>query len=85
MKKKLRWVAYVKNVANDAELKKYVDRNQEVFNRTQVRASHIVLRTEPNAPAADKAKVKAQARRNQEGNRRRQDQLRRRGQQVLRG
>ncbi len=59
MKKKLRWVAYVKNVATDPVLKKYVEDNKDVFNRTQVRASHIVLRTEPNATPADKAKIKA--------------------------
>ncbi len=59
MKKKLRWVSYVKNVATDPELKKYVESNKDVFYRTQVRASHIVLRTEPTATAADKAKVKA--------------------------
>ena len=59
MKKKLRWDAYIKNVATDAELKKYVDQNKDVFNRTQVRASHIVLRADADAPVADKAKVKA--------------------------
>ncbi len=59
MKKKLRWVNYLKNVATDAVLKKYVDDNKDVFNRTQVRASHIVIRVEPNAPQEEKAKVKA--------------------------
>ncbi len=59
MKKKFRWRNYVKNVATDAVLKKYVDDNKDVFNRTQVRASHIVLRVEPNASPEDKAKVKA--------------------------
>ena len=59
MKKKLRWVAYIKNVATDPVLKDYVAKNADVFNRTQVRASHLVLRTEPNATPADKAKVKA--------------------------
>ena len=59
MKKKLRWRNYVKNVATDPVLQKYVDENKDVFNRTQVRASHIVLRTEPTATDADKAKIKA--------------------------
>lgn len=58
MKKKLRWRNYVKNVATDAVLTKYVADNKDVFNRTQVRASHIVLRTEPNSTEADKAKMK---------------------------
>ena len=32
--------------------------NKDVFNRTQVQASHIVLRVEPDAPAAEKEKAK---------------------------
>lgn len=59
MKKKLRWRNYVKNVATDAVLKKYVEDNKDTFNRTQVKASHIYLRTEPTTSEADKAKLKA--------------------------
>lgn len=58
MKKKLRWRNYVKAVATDDNLKKYVAENKEVFNRTQVRASHIVLRVEPTASPAEKEAVK---------------------------
>ena len=85
MKKKLRWRKYVEAVATDANLKKYVADNKDVFNRTQVRASHIVLRVEPTAPAAEKEKVRQKLAGDQARHRRQQDQLRRRGQQVLRG
>ncbi len=59
--------------------------NKDVFNRTQVQASHIVLRVEPDAPAADKEKVKQKLVGDQARDRLRQDHLRRRGQQVFRG
>ena len=59
MKKELRWRNYVKNVATDPVLTKYVADNKDVFNRTQVKASHIVLRTEPTTTDAEKAKIKA--------------------------
>ena len=58
MKSALRWRKYLDAVATDANLKKYVADNKDVFNRTQVRASHIVLRVEPTASAADKEKAK---------------------------
>ena len=47
MKSALRWRKYLDAVATDANLKKFVADNKDVFNRTQVRASHIVLRVEP--------------------------------------
>jgi len=59
MRKQLQWTNYVKNVATDPVLKKYVDDNKEVFNQTQVRASHIVLRAEPTDSPEEKAKIKA--------------------------
>ena len=58
MKSALRWRKYLDAVATDPNLKKFVADNKDVFNRTQVRASHIVLRVEPEASAADKEKVK---------------------------
>jgi peptidyl-prolyl cis-trans isomerase C len=58
MKKKLQWRNYVTAVATDANLEKYVAENKDVFNRTQVRASHIVLRVEPTASPAEKESVK---------------------------
>lgn len=58
MKKRLRWRAYIKAVATDANLKKFVGEHKDVFNRTQVKASHIVLRGEPDAAPAEKDKVR---------------------------
>ena len=57
---RLRWIEYVKAKATDAELKKFLAAHNDLFSGTQVRASHILLKTEPNATPADKAKVKAQ-------------------------
>lgn len=58
MKSTLRWRKYLDAVATDANLKKFVAANQDVYNRTQVSASHIVLRVDPDAPAADKEKAR---------------------------
>ncbi len=55
---RLRWIQYMESKATDAELKRYVAENNDLFSGTQVRASHILLRTEPNASEADKEKVK---------------------------
>ncbi|WP_165243879.1 peptidylprolyl isomerase [Paludisphaera soli] len=57
---RLRWIEYVKAKATDAELKKYLAANNDLFSGTQVRASHILLKTEPNAKPEEKAKVKQQ-------------------------
>jgi peptidyl-prolyl cis-trans isomerase C len=58
MENRIRWSEYVKSKATDAELKRYVSANRDLFNGTQVRASHILLKVDPDAPAADKEKVK---------------------------
>jgi len=58
MKKALGWQKYVKAVATDAALKKFMDEHKDVFNRTQVRASHIVLLVDAKAAPADKEKVR---------------------------
>jgi parvulin-like peptidyl-prolyl isomerase len=55
----IRYRKYIEAVANDANLKKFVADNKDVFNRTQVKASHILLLLEPTATAADKEKAKA--------------------------
>jgi parvulin-like peptidyl-prolyl isomerase len=55
---RLRWIQYVNVKATDAELKKYAAEHHDLFSGTQVRASHILLRTQPNASEADKEKVK---------------------------
>jgi peptidyl-prolyl cis-trans isomerase C len=53
-----RWVDYVKAKATDAELKKFVATHKDLFNGTQVRASHILLKVDPKATPADKEKVR---------------------------
>ena len=60
MTDRLRWIEYVKAKATDAELKKYLAAHHDMFSGTQVRASHILLRTEPNATAEEKDKVRRQ-------------------------
>jgi peptidyl-prolyl cis-trans isomerase C len=53
-----RWRNYVLSQATDAALKKFVDENKDALNGAQVRASHILLMVDPDAPAAEKEKVK---------------------------
>jgi len=57
---RLRWIEFVKAKATDTELKKFLADHHDLFAGTQVRASHILLKTEPSATPADKEKVKAQ-------------------------
>jgi peptidyl-prolyl cis-trans isomerase C len=54
----LQWKNYVIKLATDAELKKYVQKNRDVFDNVQVRASHILLKVEPDASASDKEKAR---------------------------
>ena len=44
--------------ATDATLRKYVADHRDLFSGTQIRASHILLKLEPNASEADKEKAK---------------------------
>lgn len=59
IKDRLGWIEYVKAKATDAELKRFVEQHHDLFAGTEVRASHILLLTEPDATDADKQKVKA--------------------------
>lgn len=58
LKDMLRWKKYIEAVSTDENLKKYVAANKDVFNQTQVKASHIVLLVPAEAPAAEKEKTK---------------------------
>ncbi len=58
LENRIRWSEYVKSKATDAELKRYVAANHDLFSGTQVRASHILLKVESDAPVAEKDKVK---------------------------
>ncbi len=55
----LRWKNYVLKKGTDAELKAFVEANKDLFYGTQVRASHIMVKSPETASAADKAKAKA--------------------------
>jgi peptidyl-prolyl cis-trans isomerase C len=54
----LQWKNYLKKRASDTELVNYVQRNQDVFGNTRIRASHILLKVPADAPEAEKAKVR---------------------------
>ncbi|HKM57090.1 MAG TPA: peptidylprolyl isomerase [Isosphaeraceae bacterium] len=58
LENRIRWSEYVKAKATDAELRRYATANRDLFSGTQVRASHILLKVEPDAPGAEKDKIK---------------------------
>jgi peptidyl-prolyl cis-trans isomerase C len=53
-----RWINYVKQKATDATLKKFVESHKDALNGTQVRASHILIKSEPQASAAEKERAR---------------------------
>jgi hypothetical protein len=55
----LQWMAYCKAQVTDAIAKQYYDTNKDFFDNVMVRASHIMLRVEPNASPTDVAAAKA--------------------------
>jgi peptidyl-prolyl cis-trans isomerase C len=55
---RIRWSEYQKSKATDAALRKFVADHRDLFSNTQVRASHILLKLEPDASEADKEKAK---------------------------
>jgi parvulin-like peptidyl-prolyl isomerase len=58
IKEGLRGKKYIDAVATDANLKKFVAENKDVFNRTLVKSSHILVQVDPKATPADKEKAK---------------------------
>jgi peptidyl-prolyl cis-trans isomerase C len=58
----LRWMAYCKAQVTDAITKQYYDANKDFFDNVMVRASHIMLRVEPNATPADVEAAKGKLR-----------------------
>jgi peptidyl-prolyl cis-trans isomerase C len=52
------WKNYVLGQATDAALEKYLKDNMDVFGRTEVKASHILIKVDPKATAADKEAAK---------------------------
>lgn len=55
---RLRWIAYVKQTATEGALQNFAKTHKDLLNGTQARASHILLRVEPLANAAEKEKVR---------------------------
>ena len=55
---RLRFSEYINNQATDAKLREHLRENRDLFSGTQVRASHILLKFEPNATTAQKDKIK---------------------------
>jgi peptidyl-prolyl cis-trans isomerase C len=50
----LQWRDYVKAHVPDEAVKRFYDENKEFFDGVAVRASHIVIRLAPDAPAAER-------------------------------
>lgn len=55
---RLRWMKYVTAQASDANLRKFFTENQDAFQQTKVRASHLLSRVEETASAAEKEKAR---------------------------
>jgi peptidyl-prolyl cis-trans isomerase C len=55
---RVRWRDYYTQKGTEATLRKFLNDNRDRFSRTQVRASHIVLKVDPNAGEPDKQKIK---------------------------
>ena len=54
----LLWKKYVTTVGTDAVINKFIADNKEVFNGDQVRASHVLIKLEPEAKDAAKDAAK---------------------------
>jgi parvulin-like peptidyl-prolyl isomerase len=52
--RRLQWRTYILKRATEPELRKFADQNKELFDGTMVRASHILLKVDPDAPTAAK-------------------------------
>ncbi|MFI5456542.1 MAG: peptidylprolyl isomerase [Isosphaerales bacterium] len=55
---RLRWDLWWRNKATDATLRKFLAEKRDLFSGTQLRASHILLKVEPDASDADKQKAR---------------------------
>ena len=53
-----RWKTYMMQHSSDEELAKYIEKNKDSFNKSQVRASHILASVEPDASPADRQKAR---------------------------
>ncbi len=58
IEERIRWQEYLRLRATDATLRKYIADNRDLFRGTQIRASHILIKVEPDASEADKQKAR---------------------------
>lgn len=55
---RIRWQEYLKKNATDAALRRYASEHRDLFSGTQLRASHILIKIDSDAPAAEKEKAR---------------------------
>jgi len=55
---RIRWIEYLNAKATDAELRRFVASHKDMFQGTQVKASHILLKIDPKASSEEKEKVR---------------------------
>jgi len=55
---RIRWSEYVKSKATEATLRKFYADHRDLFSGTQIRASHILLKVDPNTSEAEKEKIR---------------------------
>jgi len=55
---RIRWSEYVKSKATEAALRKFYADHRDLFSGTQIRASHILLKVDPNTSEAEKEKIR---------------------------
>jgi len=55
---RVRWSEYVKSKATEAALRKFYADHRDLFSGTQIRASHILLKFDPDTSEADKEKIR---------------------------
>jgi peptidyl-prolyl cis-trans isomerase C len=55
---RIRWTEYLGKNGTEAMLRRYASEHRDLFGGTQIRASHILIKVDPGAPAAEKEKAK---------------------------
>jgi peptidyl-prolyl cis-trans isomerase C len=55
---RVRWTEYLTKNGTEATLRRYASEHRDLFSGTQIRASHILIKVDPGAPAAEKEKAK---------------------------
>ena len=55
---RIRWAEYQKKYATEAMLRRYANEHRDLFSGTQIRCSHIMIKVDADAPAAEKEKAR---------------------------